>query len=76
MSSINVSNGLTNGHNHENGYEQSFNLKNGGHFATRAIHAGQDPSQWTSRAVVPPISMSTTFEQHSPANTAVSPIKP
>lgn len=37
---------------------------------TKAIHAGQDPSKWTHRAVIPPISMSTTFEQFSPAQHA------
>jgi cystathionine gamma-lyase len=36
------------------------------HFATQAIHAGQDPEQWKSLAVVPPISLSTTFKQHVP----------
>jgi len=36
------------------------------HFGTNAIHAGQDPDQWKSKAVVPPISMSTTFKQESP----------
>ena len=36
------------------------------HFGTLAIHAGQEPEQWNSRAVVPPISMATTFKQDSP----------
>ncbi|CAN8004492.1 unnamed protein product, partial [Ixodes hexagonus] len=35
-------------------------------FDTRAVHVGQDPDQWNSRAVVPPISMSTTFKQRAP----------
>lgn len=35
-------------------------------FATQAIHEGQDPEKWNSRAVVPPISMSTTFKQDGP----------
>jgi len=35
-------------------------------FATTVIHEGQDPEKWTSRAVVPPISMSTTFKQDGP----------
>lgn len=39
-------------------------------FETNAIHAGQEPEQWTSRAVVPPISMSTTFKQFGPGETA------
>lgn len=36
------------------------------HFATQAIHAGQDPDQWKAKAVVPPISLSTTFKQSAP----------
>ena len=36
------------------------------HFATTAIHVGQDPDRWTSKAVVPLISLSTTFKQESP----------
>ncbi|XP_074077294.1 cystathionine gamma-lyase [Macrotis lagotis] len=36
------------------------------HFATQAIHAGQEPELWSSRAVVPPISLSTTFKQEAP----------
>ncbi|XP_030061884.1 cystathionine gamma-lyase [Microcaecilia unicolor] len=36
------------------------------HFATQAIHAGQEPEQWRSMAVVPPISLSTTFKQCGP----------
>lgn len=39
-------------------------------FATKAIHVGQEPEQWKSRAVVPPISMSTTFKQFGPAQHA------
>lgn len=39
-------------------------------FATKAIHVAQDPEQWKSLAVVPPISMSTTFKQHGPAQHA------
>merc|ERR1712215_628456 len=37
------------------------------HFATKALHAGQEPEQWNSMAVVPPISLSTTFKQDAPA---------
>lgn len=40
-------------------------------FATKAIHAGQDPEQWEHLAVVPPICTSTTFKQHSPAEPKV-----
>lgn len=36
------------------------------HFSTAALHVGQEPEQWNSMAVVPPISMSSTFKQKSP----------
>ncbi|GLV32850.1 Cystathionine gamma-lyase [Carabus blaptoides fortunei] len=36
-------------------------------FMTKAIHVGQDPEQWNSLSVIPPITMSTTFKQHGPA---------
>ncbi|XP_007946514.1 cystathionine gamma-lyase-like, partial [Orycteropus afer afer] len=36
------------------------------HFATQAIHVGQEPEQWRSQALVPPISLSTTFKQGAP----------
>ncbi|XP_024134495.1 cystathionine gamma-lyase [Oryzias melastigma] len=39
-------------------------------FATDAIHVGQEPEQWKSMAVVPPISLSTTFKQFSPGDHA------
>uniref|UniRef100_A0A672HD95 Cystathionine gamma-lyase n=1 Tax=Salarias fasciatus TaxID=181472 RepID=A0A672HD95_SALFA len=39
-------------------------------FATEAIHVGQEPEQWKSMAVVPPISLSTTFKQNAPGNHA------
>lgn len=35
-------------------------------FATDAIHVGQEPEQWKSMMVVPPITMSTTFKQLVP----------
>jgi len=35
-------------------------------FATDVIHEGQEPEQWNSRAVVPPISPATTFKQFGP----------
>jgi len=38
------------------------------HFSTQAIHVGQEPEQWASRAVVPPISLATTFKQDEPGN--------
>merc|ERR1712002_237169 len=42
--------------------------ENDQHFATKALHAGQEPEQWNSMAVVPPISLSTTFKQDAPAD--------
>lgn len=45
-------------------------MSSAGSFATRAIHAGQEPSKWTHRAVIPPISLSTTFQQFAPAQHA------
>ncbi|XP_051163000.1 cystathionine gamma-lyase [Leptopilina boulardi] len=36
-------------------------------FATKAIHAGQDPKQWSHYSVIPPLVMSTTFQQDGPA---------
>lgn len=47
-------------------------LKNDSTFATRAIHDGNEPEQWNSMAVVPPISMATTFKQDGPADYKVS----
>ncbi|KAJ2951498.1 hypothetical protein O0L34_g13650 [Tuta absoluta] len=35
-------------------------------FSTAAIHSGQDPDRWQSRAVVPPVVTATTFKQTSP----------
>jgi len=35
------------------------------HFGTDALHAGQEPEKWKSRAVIPPISLSTTFKQYA-----------
>lgn len=40
------------------------------HFSTQAIHVGQEPEQWESRAVVPPISLATTFKQDGPGEHA------
>jgi len=36
-------------------------------YSTIAIHAGCEPEKWNSMAVVPPISLSTTFKQDGPA---------
>lgn len=41
-------------------------------FATKAIHAEQDPSQWPDgNPVVLPISLSTTFKQEAPGQFVV-----
>lgn len=40
------------------------------HFSTDALHAGQDPGQWNCKAVVPLISLSTTFKQEAPGKHA------
>uniref|UniRef100_A0A3B4C2I4 Cystathionine gamma-lyase n=2 Tax=Pygocentrus nattereri TaxID=42514 RepID=A0A3B4C2I4_PYGNA len=47
------------------GFQQEFRS-----FATDAIHVGQEPEQWSSMAVVPPISLSTTFKQYGPGKHA------
>ena len=44
-------------------------------FATDAIHAGQEPEQWASMAVIPPIFLSTTFKQMGPNDYKVSSLK-
>lgn len=41
-------------------------------FGTNAVHVGSEPEQWKSRAVVPPISLSTMFKRHSLGKHAVS----
>jgi len=41
-------------------------------FATKAIHAGQDPLQWNHGSLVTPLVMSTTFQQDSPGQHRVS----
>lgn len=41
-------------------------------FATKAIHVGQDPEQWSHQSVIPPIVLSTTFKQPAPAEPIVS----
>lgn len=41
-------------------------------FATKAIHVGQDPEQWSSMAVIAPIVTSTTFKQEAPAKHKVT----
>ncbi|KRX27290.1 putative cystathionine gamma-lyase 2, partial [Trichinella nelsoni] len=36
------------------------------HFATDALHVGQEPEQWAHHEVVPPICLATTFKQPAP----------
>jgi cystathionine gamma-lyase len=43
-------------------------------FGTRAIHAGSDPDPSTG-AVIPAISLSTTYKQHGVGNHKVSPLR-
>lgn len=50
--------------------DQGF-LKQKTGYATTAIHAGQDPDQWDSKAVVVPIVTATTFKQPAPAEPKV-----
>ncbi|CAK9798120.1 Cystathionine gamma-lyase [Anthophora plagiata] len=38
-------------------------------FATKAIHAGQNPAQWKHGSLVTPLIMSTTFQQDGPGET-------
>lgn len=40
-------------------------------FETRAVHAGQDYSQWKNNEMVPPIVTSMTFYQNDPSKMAV-----
>lgn len=42
------------------------------HFATDAIHYAQEPEQWNSRAVVPPITLTTSFKLKDPKDDQVS----
>ena len=39
-------------------------------FETKAIHVGQEPEKWNSRAIVTPIVLATTFKQFAPGNFA------
>jgi len=52
----------------QNGVQNGHNSYSDCSFETQAIHAGQDPEQWDSRCVVPPIVMSTTFKQFAPGD--------
>ena len=46
-----------------NGENANSFRENDPHFATKATHVGQDPEQWNSMAVIPPITLATTFKQ-------------
>ena len=48
-----------------NGNDESSFRENDRHFATKATHVGQDSEQWNSMAIVPPITLATTFKQVS-----------
>ena len=48
------------------------NFKPFQNFATDVIHAGQEPEQWNSMAVVPPLTTAQTFKQSGPGEHAVS----
>lgn len=52
--------------------ENGYLIKKDKNFATKAIHVGSEPEQWNSMSVVPPIGLSTTYKQFSPANFKVS----
>lgn len=41
-------------------------LPNNPSFCTRAVHAGFEPDRWTSKALVPPITLSTVYRQDEP----------
>lgn len=41
-------------------------------FATKSIHAGQDPLQRAHCSVIPPITLSTNFRHDGPGETKVS----
>ena len=43
------------------------------HFGTRCIHEGQDPEQWESFPVVPPIFTNTTYKQNEPGKPVSGP---
>ena len=58
---------VTNGHKCDEYEENGGYLPYPKGFATAAIHVAQDPEQWNNLNVVPPIVMSTTFKQLSPA---------
>lgn len=47
-------------------------MSNSCEFATKAIHVGNEADQWKCHAVVPPIFLSTTFEEKEPAVTYAS----
>lgn len=69
MTPSTVQAGLTNGHK-INGKSQQHDAAQLG-FSTRAIHVGSEPSEDTG-ALIPAISLSTTFKQHGVGGFKVS----
>jgi hypothetical protein len=71
MSSSNVViNAKMENDSNNNQINESFDSKfSSAKFATRAIHAGQNPSQWSSGAIIPPIVMSANFALLTGKNT-------
>ncbi len=57
-------------HTHSNGLKKVIQETVDG-FGTRAVHAGSDPDPSTG-AVIPAISLSTTYKQHGVGNHKVS----
>lgn len=55
-------NGTTHNGYDKNNYHHAEDLT----FSTRAIRAGQEPDQWSSGIVIPPIHLGTTFKQDAP----------
>lgn len=53
--------------------DNGYLLKKDKNFATKAITVGSEPDQWTSLAVIPPITLATTFKQDGPAKFRVRP---
>lgn len=41
-------------------------------FETKAVHAGQEHTQWSNNEMVPPIVTSATFYQHDPSKMKVN----
>lgn len=46
----------------------SFKFPKSKGFRTKAIHVGQEPGQWSSKSVVPPIHVSATYAMEDQKN--------